>query len=271
MKRITRNFVTAGAALTVLAIILSVFILWIQGDAVLKEFPASRPVAIDDSPTADGFDSAEQPRIDRPKKKGGRRAAKKPSPPPAPEPQSAIAVVDQAARGLDWGNIVFNAPESISFAKPQRIELVLSPSLSVAELEAQLQDEAGAEAAHIQVSNRMEAQLTGAGFATVAQSPGLQAISSRQTTRWQWDVTPTQHGRQTLHLVLSAYIDVAGRDAPLVVRTFDRDIEVNITFPQQVSGFARDNWQWLWTTLIVPLAGYFWKRRKDRREIARTA
>jgi hypothetical protein len=111
------------------------------------------------------------------------------------------------------------------YAQPQVVELLLSPSLSVADLQAQLQQQVGAESARAQISNRMEAQLTGSGFGIEAQMPDLQAVTSQQTTRWTWKVTPTGHGPQTLHLTLSAHIDVAGRDAPLVVRTFDRDIQ----------------------------------------------
>jgi hypothetical protein len=77
----------------------------------------------------------------------------------------------------------------------------------------------------------------------------------------EWEVT-NQASAQTLHLALSAHIDVAGRDAPLVVRTFDRDIQVDITIPQRVSGFIQKNWQWLWAAIVVPIVGYLWKRRK---------
>jgi hypothetical protein len=170
--------------------------------------------------------------------------------------------VDQIVRQLDWGNIAFNAPVSMRYARPQTVELLLSPSLSVADLQAQLQQKVGAESARAQISNRMEAQLTGSGFAIEAHMPDLQAVTSQQSTRWTWKVTPTGHGPQTLHLALSAHIDVAGRDAPLVVRTFDRAIQVNITIPQRVSGFIQKNWQWLWAAIVVPIAGYLWKRRR---------
>jgi hypothetical protein len=177
-------------------------------------------------------------------------------------PLSSVGLVDQSVRQLDWGNFAFNAPTSMRYAQPQVVELLLSPSLSVADLQAQLQQQVGAESARAQISNRMEAQLTGNGFEIEAQMPDLQAVTSQQTTRWTWKVTPTGHGPQTLHLTLSAHIDVAGRDAPLVVRTFDRDIQVNITIPQRVSGFIQKNWQWLWAAIVVPIAGYLWRRRK---------
>jgi hypothetical protein len=177
-------------------------------------------------------------------------------------PPSSVELVDQSLRELDWGNIAFNAPASMRYARPQAVELLLSPSLSVADLQAQLQQKVGAESTRVKISNRMEAQLTGSGFAIEAQEPDLQAVTSQQITRWTWKVTPTGHARQALHLTLSAHIDVSGRDAPLVVRTFDREIQVNITIPQRVSGFIQKNWQWLWTAIVVPIAVYLWKRMR---------
>jgi hypothetical protein len=186
--------------------------------------------------------------------------------PSIPEPQpNSVALVDRILRELDWGNIAFNAPATMRYAQPQLVELLLSPSLSVADLQAKLHQKVGAESAHIRVSNGMEAQLTGTGFTIQALRPGLQAVTSQQITRWKWEVTPTGHGRQTLHLTLSAHIDVAGRDTPLVVQTFHREIQVNITASQRVSEFVQNNWQWLWAAIVVPIAGYLWKGRKKLR------
>ena len=179
----------------------------------------------------------------------------------ASAPPSSVELADQTLRTLNWGNIAFNAPESMRYAQPQIVELLLSPSLSVADLEAQLHQKMGAESAQVHVSNRMEAHLTGSGFAIEALTPDLQAITSQQITRWKWEVNPTKLGPQTLHLALSAHIDLAGLDAPLVARTFEREIQVDITIQQRVSGFIQTNWQWLWAAIVVPIAVFLWKRR----------
>ena len=179
-------------------------------------------------------------------------------------PPNSVELIDQILRELNWGNIAFNAPSTMQYAQAQSVELLLSPSLSAEDLQAKLHQNVGAESAHVHVSNRMEAQLTGTGFTIQALRPDLQAVTSEQVTRWKWEVTPTERGRQTLHLTLSAHIEVAGRDTPLVVRTFHREIQVNITVPQRLSGFIQNNWQWLWATLVVPIAGYLWQRRKKR-------
>lgn len=180
-------------------------------------------------------------------------------------PPTSVEWVDQSLRELNWGKIAFNAPEIMRYAQPKTVELLLSPSLSLGDLQAQLEQKAGADSAKVRISNRMEAQLTGRGFTIEALTPDLQAVSSQQATRWRWEVTPTDHGRQALHLSLFAHIDVAGRDAPLVVRTFDREIQVEITMPQRVSSFLENNWQWLWAAIVVPVVGYLWKHKGKRK------
>jgi len=123
-------------------------------------------------------------------------------------PPSSVELVDEILRNLSWGNIAFNVPTEMRYAEPHFVELLLSPSLSAADLQAQLEQKAGAESAHIQVSNRMEAKLTGLGFKIEALQPDLQAVTSQQTTRWKWEVTPTEHGSRTVNLALSALVDV---------------------------------------------------------------
>ena len=236
MKSSTRNLGIVGAVLVGILIGLALFSLFLS---------CSRAPTKNDLPAPTSEDT------------------RYPAPKSSPSlPLSSVGLVDQSVSQLDWGSIAFNAPASMRYAQPQTVELLLSPSLSVADLQAQLQQKMGAESVRVQISNRMEAQLTGSGFAIEAQEPDLQAVTSQKSTRWIWKVTPTGHGPQTLHLTLSAHIDVAGRDAPLVVRTFDRDIQVNITIPQRVSGFIQKNWQWLWAAIVVPIAGYLWKRRR---------
>jgi hypothetical protein len=245
MKLSTHNLIFAGAALAGVLIVLGLYL----SSAMLRHSAPSPPTAAEpETQVAPPPPTAAEPETQV-----------------APPPPTSVELVDQIFRELDWGNVAFNAPPTMRYAQPQSVELLLSPSLSVADLQAKLHEKLGAESARVRVSNSMEAQLTGTGFTIQALRPGLQAVTSQQITRWKWEVTPTEHGRQTLHLTLSARINVAGRDTPLVVRTFHREIQVDITVPQRVSGFIQNNWQWLWAALVVPIAGYLWNRTKKRR------
>ncbi len=192
--------------------------------------------------------------------------------PPSPLPgPTSVSLVDKVLRELSWGNIAFNAPSTMRYKQPRTVELLLSPSLSASQLQAQLEQRVASESDRVRISNRMEAELAGRGFTVEALTPSLQAIASMQTSRWKWEVTPTDSGPQRLYITLSAHIDVAGRDAPLVVRTFDRTIDVEITIPLRVSEFIEKNWQWLWAALLVPIAGYLWRHWMKRSDAPKPA
>jgi hypothetical protein len=173
-----------------------------------------------------------------------------PSPPP-----TSIKVIDETLIDLEWGNVVFNAPKSMHFKETKAIELLLSPSVSVKELQTQME---------IQISNRMEAQLLGNGFQVEAHLPKMQAIGSEGVAKWRWDVTAIKGGSQRLHLTLSAILVVSGHDTPYVVRTYDRYIDVEITFTQRFSSLFLNNWKWLWAAVLIPVTGYFWRRHKKK-------
>lgn len=182
------------------------------------------------------------------------------------EPQMADSVdqVEKALRTLDWGNIAFNAPESMTHGEANLVELVLSPSFTTADLEGELQKNVDVQVARVKLSGRMEAKLTAEDLAVEALTPDIQAVTRTGVTRWKWEVTPTKVGLHELHLWLSAYIDIAGSETPLVVKTFDRRIQVDISVSKRVFGFVGQNWQWLWAAMLAPAAGYWWKRRGKR-------
>jgi hypothetical protein len=184
---------------------------------------------------------------------------------PDVDPESSVDLVDKVVRKLEWGSIAFNAPPAMKYHEAQSIELLLSPTLSADELQTQLEEKTGADSARVKISNRMEAKLRGTGFSIEGLSPSIQAIPSDQTTRWKWNVTPTDYGTQHLYLALSAHIKLAGDDTPFVVKTFERTFDVQITVPQQISAFVQGNWQWLWAAILLPAAGYLWKRWKEPR------
>jgi hypothetical protein len=109
----------------------------------------------------------------------------------------------------------------------------------------------------------MEARLTGVGFRIEAVTPEVQAVTRRQNTEWRWEVEPTGTGTRRLHLTLSALIDVEGTESPRTVRTFSQTLEVRVTLLRRLSGFVGENWQWLWTALLIPVGGWMLRKRRQ--------
>lgn len=177
----------------------------------------------------------------------------------SPIPPTSLGVVEEIVSNLEWGNIAFDTPKKIKFEEPKTIELLLSPTKTVQELQSSLKSHEQTESARIQISNRMEADLSGLGFKIEALVPQEQAVYRGKTTQWKWEVTPTKDGDQNLYLTLSAIINVSNQKVPLVIRTFDKTIKVEVSVGQRISTFVASNWQWLWASILVPLSLFLWK------------
>jgi hypothetical protein len=177
----------------------------------------------------------------------------------APSPERAI---DEILGDLDLANIAFNAPTELRLHEPVVIQLLLSGNRPIEELKEELSALGEREGAQIRASDSMEATLTGTGFAIEPVTPSVQLVSDEAVTEWKWEVEPTRAGVRRLHLTLSALIDVAGRERPYTVRTFERTLDVRVSLGDRVAGFIGDNWQWLWTTLLIPVGGWALQRRR---------
>lgn len=117
-------------------------------------------------------------------------AAPPPSPaaPPAPSPPSRLL----AAAGLQRSLAAF-----VSFAPPAALrpgaEQILSATIS----------QARARTLAAQPGDQLAATLEGPGFRIQPTTPRLQALLGGGDASWQWQVSPTQRGRQALTLCLT--------------------------------------------------------------------
>jgi hypothetical protein len=195
-----------------------------------------------------------------------RPAPPTPAPPhPGPPDFSAI---DRALEALHLGGIAFNVSTVMTLNRSDNVRLLLSPSTSVEELQKQLLErlarETHVEVSQIRIAPYMEARLSGTNFSIVGLTPELQPVTWKEPTEWRWEVKPAETGSQAFHLTLTAILQIEGKDSARAIRTFDRNIQVQVTWPQRMSGFAAENWQWLWTTVAVPIAVWVWSRKKKK-------
>jgi hypothetical protein len=177
-------------------------------------------------------------------------------------PGDPLAAIDQLLEAMEFGNVAFNAPRSMNFQDTAVIQLVLGLATPTDELKQMIEAAGEKEGARIRVSDRMEARLTGPNFAITAITPEIQAVSRTDITEWKWEVKPIIDGHQRLHLTLSALLSVDGASTPRAIRTFDEIIEVEVAWHQRVGSFFAQNWQWLWAAVLIPVAGWLWKRKK---------
>src|SRR5262245_19996114 len=177
--------------------------------------------------------------------------SQQPSPPspglePTPSPTPDFAAIDRTLEALPLGSIAFNVSTVMTLNGREEVHLLLSPSMPVEELQKQLLEqlsrETKVEGIEIRIAPRMEARLSGANFSISALTAEVQLVAWKEPTEWRWEVRPTETGSQALHLTLTAILQIEGKDSTRALRTFDRDIEVQVTWPQRLSGFAAENW-----------------------------
>jgi hypothetical protein len=183
---------------------------------------------------------------------------------PAPGGQGEGSLVGDVIRALEPASVAFNAPRTLQLNEPAVIQVLLSGNRTVAELERELTARGEREGDVIRVSDAMEAQLSGSGFAVENVTPTVQLVSRDAVTEWKWEVEPTETGERRLHLALSALIDVNGSERPYTVRTFERTLVVEVTLRRRLETFAEENWQWLWTAILVPVGAWWLQRRRHR-------
>lgn len=114
----------------------------------------------------------------------------------------------------------------------------------------------------VKVSGEMLAELRGDAdaFDIKALSTEIQNIDNESYTEWEWVVTPKKSGYSPLKLV----IKVKELNKDIVV--FNKDIQVKKNVSVSIQGFFDKYWQWLMTTIIIPIFIYFWNRKKKKRQ-----
>jgi hypothetical protein len=118
----------------------------------------------------------------------------------------------------------------------------------------------------------MKAKLVGDGFEVTPLSEEEQFVTDDTYTEWAWDVKPLQSGERKLNLTVTVKVIAEGlgeraRDIPVITRTVVVEVDPVYT----VTSFVGDNWQWLWTAILVPIAGWGWvyysKKRAKRKKL----
>lgn len=112
----------------------------------------------------------------------------------------------------------------------------------------------------IKVSGEMSAELRGDSdvFTIKSLSTQIQNIDDVSYTEWEWVVTPKMSGDSPLKLVIKI------KDFKKDIVVFNKTIKVKTNATVVVESFFDKYWQWLFTTVIIPLFVWYWNRKKRK-------
>lgn len=176
---------------------------------------------------------------------------------------SLAAEVDRAIITMKKANIAFNVPESMNLSDVVEIVLILDMAKTSEALAQLIRSVGKKEGATVSVTNRMGADLSGSHFKITPISKEVQVITALNETEWRWEISPMQTGEHSIHLSLNAYFNVNGHDTPKMIQTFNKTIRIKVTWVNLAKSFFQSNWQWLWTSLFIPVVIWLWRKRKE--------
>lgn len=119
---------------------------------------------------------------------------------------------------------------------------------------------------NIRVESLMSASLIGGeeNFSIKEMSTKTQALEDSSYTEWSWVVNPLKGGNNHLKMIITVVINDNGSSKDIVV--FDKSIEVKSNIKFSVKSWFGSYWQWLITTIIIPITIWLYRRKKKKAE-----
>ena len=207
------------------------------------------------------------------KDRGGDESDLAPSPTAEP-PSEAVRlqrVIDQGIEGLPRGQILFRPKERMTVGQTELVEVIITRETSerlAKELAEQLEGEGKVAIEDIPISYEMSAKLMGGrAFEIIARTQEKKIVPPPpDSASWRWDVTPLEPGTHTLELYVTATISVESQEKSYERPVFERDILVEVPPGNELKGFVAKNWQFILTTVLIPVAGWYLSRRAKKKK-----
>jgi len=159
-------------------------------------------------------------------------------------------------------NLVFKIPDSVELNNRIRAQLLVDLEKSIEDLQEANTAKGTPITGSVKLSRVITARLIAPDFEVTAIEPEEQALIAGQTATWNWSLLPKASGTYDVTLTIDAKVEVNNREKTAHIRTFERTVKVTVTPTQVIFSFINENWQWLWSALLVPLFLWFWKSNK---------
>lgn len=189
------------------------------------------------------------------------------------EKETNLQVIDKTTTSkldTNWGWISYSVPEKMKVQKSYSIKVRISKKTSGQNKAILILGEDDpinnkdypsiATIEDIRVSGEMTAELRGDNqwFSIVQLSSPIQDIDTSTYTEWEWVVVPKRGGQSPLKLV----IKVKKLNKDIIV--FNKTIGIKSNIPVNIESFFEKYWQWIMTTIIIPIFLFFWNKRRKR-------
>lgn len=181
------------------------------------------------------------------------------------DPQRTIGVDDILSQ-LRSATLALTAPKTSNISDDVKIKLLVSLEKAQEELIAELEATEGSQvvSGDVQISKTMSATISAPDFDISTVTPTRQAITSIGSTEWLWTLRPKAPGGHHVSITLVAHVMVDNERVEKHIKTFEETLTIEITNKQRFINFIEAYWQWLLSTLLIPIALGAWKLWKSK-------
>ena len=173
----------------------------------------------------------------------------------------------------DLGIVAYSVPKEMQVGKTYTVKLRISKEKN----KVQIVRGDGIPIADIKVDSRiiissirvepvMSAKLITDSSKMIIQpvSTEIQDIEDQGFTEWAWRLTPIKGGDVLLRIVLNIKQKVDGDVILKDIPVYDEVVSIKSNVVFSISGFIGQYWQWIMTTIIIPLVVWFYNKKKKK-------
>lgn len=163
---------------------------------------------------------------------------------------------------LMQASTVFAIPSTANISQDIRAQLLINLGRDLDELSSQLTAAGSQIKNKINVSKIVIAKLDAADFEITNITPTEQAISDTDSTEWLWNLRPKRAGNLQVNLSITAVVFVGEKSTAYHIKTYDQVVNIEVTIPQLLTSWLAKYWQWIISTMVLPLIVWAWKMKK---------
>lgn len=161
-------------------------------------------------------------------------------------------------------NAVFAIPNAANVEDEIRAQLIIDPIKTLEELKKDVTVGPVRSAESIQISRIVIAVLAAPDFHILSATEAEQAIAETQSTEWLWTLRPKTAGLHPVNVEVYAEVTVGPKTTKHKIRTFDKQVMVEIKPVQKLSNWWDKYWQWFFATLLIPFGKWLYDKKFNK-------
>lgn len=141
-----------------------------------------------------------------------------------------------------YGNLIYNDPGSVPLYGTTNIELIISPSMALEELQPIMKAPGEIIYGRIKVGKRMKAILKGDTKVSIIElTDPEQLIGENHPTAWMWQIEGLKHGTSTLTLIVSVLETIDETKEPIWNERYINTFEVTVYWYSRIVMLIKEN------------------------------